>query len=91
MVNATVDNEAISITLAGGESTTVPSGEVWKVTISVGTNFVQTLRINGKDNSYGDSASGNAVIEGIVLTGGDTLMSDGNSDGATHIGGFVVN
>ncbi len=57
MVNATVDNEPISITLKKDESTTVPSGEVWKVTISVtglhvtadGADYVyrSTVLLNG--------------------------------------------
>ena len=34
MTNTTIENEAISIQLSDNESVTVPTGEVWKVTIN---------------------------------------------------------
>ena len=34
MTNTTIENQALSIQLASSESVTVPTGEVWKVTIN---------------------------------------------------------
>ena len=34
MTNTTIENQALSIQLTSSESVTVPTGEVWKVTIS---------------------------------------------------------
>ena len=34
MTNTTIENQALSIQLNGSESVTVPTGEVWKVTIN---------------------------------------------------------
>jgi hypothetical protein len=90
MVQATVDNSPVSITLASGESTTVPSGETWKVMIKAfggGHNG----RINGKLIVNGDS-NGSAEPFETVLVGGDTVeyRSSTTSHGL-HIGGFVVN
>ena len=58
MTNTTIENQALSIQLNGSESVTVPTGEVWKVTINaraavsasdggVDQNVRRYCRING--------------------------------------------
>ena len=95
MVNATVDNEPVSIVLAGGESTTVPSNEVWRVSIHLANTFNQTqLKIDGKGIWYGsrDASSGDGNLLNVTLTGGQTIEeSKGKADTAILITGFVVN
>jgi len=102
MVNTTVDNSPVSITLTDGESTTVPNGEVWRVNITVGNGFGESFDNDGKMEINGHAVasfqyfkSGNASMATgptgqIVLTGGDTVSYSGGGGGA-HIGGFVVN
>jgi hypothetical protein len=101
MVNATVDNEAVSISLGKNESTTVPSGEVWKITITAGlADSFETsgaITINGSaimflDNFDGDDQVSYAETD-TVVTGGDTISTDTfDVPGIeAHIGGFVVN
>jgi len=100
MVNATIDNSPVSIQLLEGETTTVPSNETWKVTISayaVGFNGQGPhIIINGKtvhgifgndDNDARASTSVNYVLAGgdvIELGGFDTFSS------GLAIQGFVV-
>lgn len=101
MVQTNVENEPISIQLSDGESTTVPSGETWKVTISLGLEYDQytdgvELHINGTTVSayYNDSdgAGGPTPTVEAVLSGGDTLKVTGGGFGCgAHISGFVVN
>lgn len=85
MVNATVDNEAISIQLIG-ESATVPSGEIWKINMISDNNA--NVGINGTDvfgNNHGDIGDSE-----FVLVGGDTIECKSDNYGI-HISGFVVN
>jgi len=107
MVNATVDNEAVSISLSVGESTTVPSGEVWRVTITIGEHGTYQeettyLEINNdpvmslKIDDSSSYAQSSPSIQ-TVVTGGDTISLHTNTedtsgyDNGAHIGGFVVN
>ena len=91
MVTATVSNSPVSITLKENESVTVPSGEVWKVTISIGLACrceINNVRISG--TYYSDEP--NVIPVETVLVGGDTVKNSyvgANSN--IHIGGFVVN
>jgi len=89
MVDVSVDNEPISISLGDGQSTTVPNGEVWKVTIALGVeaNSITTseqggwVEINGvKMLSLVENPSGNGYggfggspSTQTVLVGGDTV------------------
>ncbi|WP_162224161.1 hypothetical protein [Halorussus salinus] len=82
MVQADINNEPISIVLAGGESTTVPSGEVWKVTLK--QDSPNNAGINRKDVADGRPFE-------TVLVGGDRVQSNGDDYRGVHIGGFVVN
>lgn len=90
MVQATVDNPAVSIALGGGESTSVPSGEVWRVTISISNQA--EVEINSVHVNPGNSGSGEVNTNSFetTLTGGDTITEIGNSGMGLHIGGFVV-
>lgn len=90
MVQATVDNQPVSIVVGDSESTTVPSGEIWKVTIKL---FGGSYRasINGTDILNADGNNQSVPIE-TVLVGGDTVKCKNTSSGeGLHIGGFVVN
>lgn len=87
MTNVTIDNEPISITLAPSESTTVPTGEVWDVTIICGRSSGDGITINGTQvmavDDYHDEETQ------TVLVDGDTVATHSNSS-YCHISGFVV-
>jgi phage gp45-like len=87
MVNATVDNSPISIQLGEDETTTVPSGEVWKVTVTHSGGTPQ-LKINGNIILNGSTNSAGTLE--IVVTGGDTFKKYQGYDTDVHISGFVV-
>jgi hypothetical protein len=94
MVNATVDNTPVSIVLDGGQSTTVPSNETWKVTINISSanGGATGLRIDGIGTFVGKLGSGANQQIDAVLTGGQTIAEIKNSTGsAIYIAGFVVN
>lgn len=88
-----IENTPISVQLNGvgeTESVTVPSNEVWKVTIQIaGTdshleiNDVKVTRIAA--DAKGDQAS---YSFDTVLVGGDTVKAD---ESQVQIGGFVIN
>jgi len=94
MVDATVDNKPVSIVLAGGQSTTVPSNETWKVTLNISSSngTASILSIDGTSGFIGrDNVQGNEQID-AVLTGGQTIAETNNKSGsAIFIAGFVVN
>jgi len=102
MVNATIDNVPVSIQLDNGQSTTVPSNETWKVTISLyGTQGdsnadFDAVRINGVEvlGISGDKSNGGAVSSptaSFVLAGGDSVRPIGTvGDEKCAIQGFVV-
>jgi len=103
MVNASIDNEPVSIQLAEDESTTVPANETWKVTLSVfgrgmtSDNNGVRFRLNGESllGMGGNMSNGvtNSPTGTFVLAGGDTLIL--KTFGAVAVGGgiqgFVVN
>ena len=97
MVNATVDNSPVSITLSSGESTSVPSGEVWNVTMYIasgsdGSNSDTGVEINGRQFYEGraDFNRYDGITVETTLTGGDTITCSFDNT-SCHIGGFVVN
>lgn len=104
MVNATVDNSPISITVNDGESTTVPSGEVWRVRITVSNGFgdendrssdyTAVYVNNSRFITITDRRNGEPDTYNVdtVLTSGDTVSIDSPFDRgmSMHIGGFVV-
>jgi len=89
MVEAKVDNEYVSKTIAANGSISVPTDETWKVTITVSRNA--ELGINGTTivNSGTNNGEDNAVSFSTVVADGDTIAETTGSDGI-HIGGFVV-
>jgi hypothetical protein len=104
MVNATIDNPPVSIQLDISETTTVPTNETWKVTLSVfATAFdadddVTLFTINNTPaiGITGDMDNGGAVSspsDTFVLDGGDDikLVVDGGKRFGGVIQGFVVN
>ena len=48
MTNTTIENQALSIQLNSSESVTVPTGEVWKVTINGRAAVAATEHINNQ-------------------------------------------
>jgi len=104
MVNATVDNGPVAITLSDGQSTTVPSNETWKVTITCEAASISDdhdILINGtkvaggsaykrfeRRDELGFANATSTVPFDTVLTGGETISVNG---GGMRIGGFVVN
>lgn len=104
MVNATVDNTAVSEQLTPGQSVTVPSGETWDVTIVAtvyndgfvtytevqknGTNIITV----SQDPSEGGPMD-TVVTADVVLEDGDTISYTGNGNGTRsgcNISGYVV-
>jgi len=94
MVNATVDNKPISIVLDGGESTTVPSNETWRVSLHLSNYGGPSMTIEGIGKFEGEqtkpSAQGSYLD--VTLIGGQTISENTSSGGnAIFITGFVVN
>jgi hypothetical protein len=101
MTQATVENTPVSIQLNEGESTTVPNGETWRVTLCMGhsgTNADNNTKVDinsttvmgtRQDNSTGYGHTSGDVME-TVLTAGDSISCSGGLNGGVHIGGFVV-
>jgi hypothetical protein len=101
MTTANIENEPVSIQLANS-TTTVPSNEVWKVTIAGGSPY---------DSSGNEEPPEKCLINGIVVASGrhrnetysafatfpfdtvvvgnDVIEHTGNK--GLQIGGFVVN
>lgn len=71
------DGDPVSIQLAGDESTTVPTGETWVV----------TLLADGSPGQINNKSIGKGTTYDTVLTGGTTL-SAGSSLASLHIGGW---
>jgi hypothetical protein len=101
MVNATVDNQPVSIQLDTGQSTTVPTDEVWQVQIAlsansnIGSSSVGDVSINGVEvmefviDANSPIGAGSPVMPSTVLVGGDTISTGGS--GSVSISGFIVN
>jgi hypothetical protein len=104
MVNATVDNKPVAITLSDGQSTTVPSNETWKVTITCearSNGGTVSISIDGttaggvrsdslfdRNDNLGYGYADSTAPFDTVFTGGETISASG---GGVRIGGFVVN
>jgi hypothetical protein len=102
---ATIENEPISIQLRGNDQTTVPSGEVWKVSVTLGkqdtdSDWLADFRVNGvtacsfAGTDRMDYQSNGSTSFETVLKENDTLrMEDdaiSNNDIGCHISGFKV-
>jgi hypothetical protein len=93
MVNATVDNDPVSIILDGAQSTTVPSNETWRVSIFLATRTGTLMNIDGIGvfQGNGGTASSRGDFLDITLTGGQTIAeTDDQPESAILITGFVV-
>jgi len=94
MVNATVDNDPVSIVLDGDESTTVPSNETWRVSIYLATGSRTDMRIDGVEEYRTEQtqSTSNEALEDVTLIGGQTISEDRNNKRSSiFITGFVVN
>jgi hypothetical protein len=92
MVQANIDNTPISIDLQENESTTVPTGETWVVTLTIQNGA--SVAINGTliSATWTGSGENNTDSTETTVVAGDTLKcisGDSNSSGF-HIGGFKV-
>ena len=69
MTNTTIENQALSIQLNDSESVTVPTGEVWKVTVT------------GRSASVASDASSSAYIGRFCkINGTEVASSESKSD-----------
>jgi len=102
MVNATVENPPVSEALSNGDSVTVPTGEVWRVTCSLFSDNHQNasnssqLSVNGTLflGIAGDLRQGpiNSPTTDAVFESGDTISFNSDTgNGGALISGFVVN
>jgi hypothetical protein len=99
MTQVNVAGTPISVSLGGGGSTTVPTGEVWKVTVTLASGDQpnvndERLFVNNEPvavgHSYNDGHATGFPLE-TVFVGGDTLeVEQNNDDNGGHIGGFEV-
>jgi hypothetical protein len=87
-------HDPVSLTLAYGESTTVPAGETWRVTVTAAGNGNANFVLNGEEVVMDSANSGNPAATTVETTvvGGDVLKnnSGSSSTGSVHIGGFKV-
>ena len=84
MTNTTIENQALSIQLSDTESVTVPTGEVWKVTIN-GRAAVAASSIN-----FNQSIRRYCRINGVVVASSESESrawngseNDNDSDSAS--------
>ena len=81
MANATIENQALSIQLNNSESVTVPTDEVWKVTIN-GRAAVAASSIN-----YNQSLRRYCRINGVVAASSESearAWNDSENDNASE-------
>jgi len=73
MPDVTITNPPVQIDLAAGSTTTVPSGEQWRVTL-VTKPTDGRVTVNGEDILIADRGGKRSAIE-IDLFGGDTVST----------------
>jgi hypothetical protein len=94
MVEATVTNDPVSIVLDGGQSTTVPSNETWRVSIHMMNQDVTKMTIDGIGSFAAEQTRGGAQGNylDVTLIGGQSIAEVSNGTNAgVFITGFVVN
>jgi len=94
MVDATVDNDPVSILIESNQSTTVPSNETWRVSIHITGGDITEMSIDGIGKFKSDASKNgqNDHLEDVTLTGGQTVAMTTFSGGSgIFITGFVVN
>ena len=84
MTNTTIENQAISIQLNSSESVTVPTGEVWKVTIN------GRASVAASDGDNNESVRRYCKINGVVVASSESESrawngseNDNDSDSAS--------
>jgi len=93
MVDATVDNDPVSVVLDGGQSTTVPANETWRVSIYLANKDFSGMTIDGIGKYIAGQTSESApgTYLNVTLTGGQTITeTESKSNSAIFITGFVV-
>ena len=81
MTNTTIENQALSIQLNSSESVTVPTGEVWKVTI----NGRAAVAASSANNS--ESVRRYCRINGVVAASSESeaqAWEDGSNDNSSE-------
>ncbi|OIB56596.1 hypothetical protein [Natrialba sp. SSL1] len=79
--NIQIPTETVSVSIGGEESTTVPSGEVWRVTLLGRTG---DMVLNGETSGQEDDTGAQTVF-----TGGDVIENDGFTTGQhIYLGGW---
>ena len=86
---ADITNPTVSVTLGSSESVTVPTGEVWKVRLTMRQNARPDINGVNISDGYTDNHGTNTDIADVILTGGDTV-EETSSQAGSHLGGFVV-
>ena len=78
MTNTTIENQALSIQLNSSESVTVPTGEVWKVTIN------GRASVAASDGDSNQSIRRHCKINGVVAASSESeaRATKFNSDGS---------
>lgn len=98
MVQIATTEQAIQHTLTDGESFSVPSGEVYKLTVLISGNSQETgstsvqMEINGFPVAEVDSNDTSGCYD-FIATGGDTIScqtSDASTEQGIHVSGFRV-
>ena len=89
-----IDDAAVSVQLGGADSVTVPTGEVWNVTVVVSTqnsNNRSGVILNGTRIAeiYDNNNMAQAQVFDLLLQEGDTLETERSGMGA-QIGGFKL-
>ena len=79
MTNTTIENQALSIQLSDTESVTVPTGEVWKVTVT------------GRSASVATEVNNDAYIERYCKINGTTVASSESKADAWNGGADEAN
>jgi len=101
MTTATIDNPPVAEVITASDTVTVPSNEVWKVTVTIAPatssfqDFV-TFLVDGQKVAAVNAnvgGGGNHISQTLeyVFVGGQVLSVDSIEDGNAYVSGFVVN
>jgi hypothetical protein len=91
MTNTTIENQALSIQLNYFESVTVPTGEVWKVTINGRAAVVATSNFKNKRVQRYCRINGVRVASSASQSRAWTNGSDKSNDSASASTTFPIN
>ena len=90
MTNTTIENQALSIQLNSSESVTVPTGEVWKVTIN------GRAAVTASKSTNNESVQRYCKINGVVAASSESesrawTYSDNDNDSESASTTFPIN